>query len=264
MAQQPAGQWGDLGPRVASAAVMVLVGGLAIWAGGLWFGGLVCAACGIMIWELAAMADPGQGTRAQVLGVLAAAMLAAVLLMTPGWRYVLLMGPPVAACLLASRIRTAILVYGLAIMLACLALVEFRQTNGLEVIAFILLIVVTSDVAGYFAGRLLGGPKFWPRVSPKKTWSGTVAGWIGAAFVGGVYVYWANAIWLIVPLSVLVAFAGQLGDIAESAIKRAVGVKDASSLIPGHGGVLDRFDALIGAALLLLAVSIMVGAGGTS
>ncbi len=114
---------------------------------------------------------------------------------------------------------------------------------------WLVLVVVASDIMGYFAGRMLGGPKFWPRVSPKKTWSGTVAGWVGAAAVGLVLVVMGHAGPAIVVLSPLVALAGQMGDIVESLLKRRAGVKDASRLIPGHGGVLDRFDALIGAVL---------------
>ena len=125
-------------------------------------------------------------------------------------------------------------------------------------VLWLLLIVIASDVAGYFAGRILGGPKFWPRFSPKKTWSGTVAGWIGAALVG--FGFWAaglgsaHLLWA----SPLVALAGQMGDIAESAIKRRAGVKDSSNLIPGHGGFLDRFDALAFAAILTVVLHIVV------
>jgi phosphatidate cytidylyltransferase len=113
-------------------------------------------------------------------------------------------------------------------------------------------VVLASDVLGYFAGRLIGGPKFWPRISPKKTWAGTVAGWIGAALVG-----WAAMSPMgvgpgLIVLSVVLALAAQMGDIAESAIKRRAGVKDSSRLIPGHGGVMDRFDGMVGAALVLL------------
>jgi phosphatidate cytidylyltransferase len=105
---------------------------------------------------------------------------------------------------------------------------------------------------GYFAGRILGGPKFWPAISPKKTWSGTIAGWIGAAILGlGFVLAGQGTLWLVV-LSPLVAFAGQMGDIVESWLKRRVGAKDSSALIPGHGGVLDRFDALTGAMVLVM------------
>jgi phosphatidate cytidylyltransferase len=111
-------------------------------------------------------------------------------------------------------------------------------------------VVLASDVAGYFAGRVLGGPKFWPHVSPKKTWSGTVAGWVLAALVGWAFMGPLGADAGLIGASVLLAFAGQMGDIAESAIKRRRGVKDSSDLIPGHGGVLDRFDALIAVVVL--------------
>ena len=129
-------------------------------------------------------------------------------------------------------------------------------------ILWLVAVVVASDVLGYFAGRMLGGPKFWPAISPKKTWSGTVAGWIGAALVGLVVVLTTGAGWALVPLSALVAFAGQMGDIAESWVKRRAGVKDASALIPGHGGVLDRFDALIGAVVLVMALGLVAPVAG--
>ena len=102
-------------------------------------------------------------------------------------------------------------------------------------------------------GACSAGRSSGPRVSPKKTWSGTVAGWIGAALVGLGSVWRGTARWRLVPgCRPLVAFAGQMGDIAESWIKRRRGVKDTSNLIPGHGGVLDRFDALIGAVVLVM------------
>ena len=102
------------------------------------------------------------------------------------------------------------------------------------------------------------GPKFWPKVSPKKTWSGTVAGWVGAAAVGYGFHAAGQGPVALVWVSPLIAFAGQLGDIAESAIKRRAGVKDSSSLIPGHGGLLDRFDALAFAAVLTAVLHIFV------
>jgi phosphatidate cytidylyltransferase len=119
-------------------------------------------------------------------------------------------------------------------------------------------IVIVSDVMGYFAGRSLGGPKFWPAISPKKTWSGTIAGWVGAALVGLGFVLFGTAGWGLVILSPMVAFAGQMGDIAESWIKRRTGVKDSSNLIPGHGGVLDRFDALIAAVVLVMLLGLIM------
>jgi phosphatidate cytidylyltransferase len=127
-----------------------------------------------------------------------------------------------------------------------------RDEQGTAAMLWLLGVVIVSDVMGYFAGRILGGPKFWPAISPKKTWSGTVAGWIGAAALGfGFAAFGYGSYWLVV-LSPLVALAGQMGDIAESWLKRRVGAKDSSNLIPGHGGVLDRFDALTGAMVLVM------------
>ncbi|MCB2126299.1 MAG: phosphatidate cytidylyltransferase, partial [Rhodobacteraceae bacterium] len=88
---------------------------------------------------------------------------------------------------------------------------------------------------------------------PKKTWSGTVAGWIAAACVAWALLGWEPVMVLVV--APLLALASQMGDIAESAIKRRSGVKDSSNLIPGHGGLMDRFDGLLGAAILMLLVA---------
>ena len=112
--------------------------------------------------------------------------------------------------------------------------------------------VIASDILGYFAGKIIGGPKFWPKVSPKKTWSGTIAGWLGAALVALVYIALGIGGWQLITISVAIAIAGQLGDVAESALKRRVGVKDSSNILPGHGGMFDRFDAMLGASLFLL------------
>jgi phosphatidate cytidylyltransferase len=132
------------------------------------------------------------------------------------------------------------------------------RTAGVEVLLWLIAIVVASDIAGYFAGKLIGGPKVWPRISPRKTWSGTVAGWIAAGLVG-LAAWAAGGPLLALVLAPLLAVAAQLGDVAESAVKRRLGVKDASSLIPGHGGLLDRFDALLGAALALPALAYVIG-----
>src|SRR5690606_3701496 len=124
--------------------------------------------------------------------------------------------------------------FGVAILLVGFELVYLREIYGLTFILWLIGVVILSDVLGYFAGKTLGGPKFWPRLSPKKTWSGTVAGWVGALLLG--VLLWAAGLAdaAVIALSPLVAFAGQLGDIAESWLKRRAGVKDSSNLIPGH------------------------------
>ena len=89
---------------------------------------------------------------------------------------------------------------------------------------WLICVVVATDVLGYFAGRLIGGPKFWPQVSPKKTWSGTAFGWVGAALVGWLFAYNTEATFELIGISCLrISMASQMGDIAESAIKRQNG-----------------------------------------
>ena len=250
--------WGDLKPRVLSAAVMIVIGGFAIWLGGVSFALLVVLLTGGRMWELARMtADPARDLSLW-LGALAAGMLALNLWSSSPSMLVGLLVPAVAGVLIPRRNKGMFFGYALVIMATGLSLVMIRNSLGLAPVLWVFGVVIASDVLGYFAGRIFGGPKFWPAISPKKTWSGTVAGWLGAVLVG--YGFWqagagtAALLWA----SPLVGFAGQLGDIAESAIKRRSGVKDSSNLIPGHGGLLDRFDALAFAAIVTAVLQIFV------
>ena len=251
----------DLKARVLSALVMVAIGAGAVWAGGWIFAALAVVLAGLMGWELWRMMAPADPYgRAEASGLVAALLVAIFTLYQPGW--IGLGGLALGALVMAGRMPRDKLVFGLyygLILWAAHGFILLREGMGLAFMLWLILIVVASDVAGYFAGRILGGPKFWPRISPKKTWSGTVAGWLLAALVGWGFALALGSGWMLVPLSALLAFAGQLGDIAESAIKRRAGVKDSSNLIPGHGGVLDRFDAMIAVAVLALLLA-LVGA----
>lgn len=252
-----AAAWSDLNTRLASALVMVLVGGAAIWAGGAWFLALAALVTGGMVWELSRMtapdAKPGQSF-VIALGA-ALALPVAVCLSHPLW-LLALAGPALALALTERRDRVLATLYALGTVVAVWGLVGLRAgTGGFLAVLWLVATITVTDIMGYFAGRYFGGPKFWPSISPKKTWSGTVAGWIGAAVVGGVFWLGGIAGAELIPVSVLVAFAGQMGDILESWIKRREGVKDSSALIPGHGGLLDRFDALSAAALLIVVLA---------
>ena len=108
--------------------------------------------------------------------------------------------------------------------------------------------VWATDVAAYFAGRLIGGPRLWPSVSPGKTWSGAVAGAFAGAALGLLLSGWTDRIDLLFWLGLTAAVVAELGDLFESAVKRRFGVKDSSRLIPGHGGLMDRLDAFIAAS----------------
>ncbi len=241
-------KWGDLRPRLLSAAIMALVGLAAILLGGVWFAALVAAATGVMIWELTRMMDSTRSEAALVLGTLAAvAVLASA---TFGSLYAIAALAAMAALgtVWVREQRPLFLGYGGVVLLGCFAFLAARGFGSVWVL-WLVAVVIVSDTAGYFAGKRFGGPKFWPAISPKKTWSGTIAGWIGAAGIGLIFMPLTGAGASLILVSALIGFAGQMGDIAESAIKRRRGVKDASDILPGHGGVLDRFDAMIGASL---------------
>ncbi|MGR3697825.1 MAG: phosphatidate cytidylyltransferase, partial [Roseovarius sp.] len=241
----------DLWPRLASGVVLIVVGAVEIWLGGLPFAALVCVLAGAMMWEAARMFAAPDALRS---GVLAAVALALALWLPGIMVLPLLLAAVVVASSSVARERGPFFALALWALLGCYAMGTLRAEAGLVWVLWLVAVVVISDVAGYFAGRILGGPKFWPRFSPKKTWSGTIAGWIGAAVIGLIFAGPTGAGLALVPLSVLVGFAGQMGDIAESAVKRLRGVKDSSNLIPGHGGVLDRFDAMLGAALVVVTI----------
>lgn len=248
-----AGRFQDLAPRLGTALFLALIGGLAIVVGGVWFVALISACVAIMLWELATMLRCGP-KRAKLMAAIGGVTLFLANTLPIGFGLPLLMLVPMAGIAFIRDDRRIVVVFSAVIVLAGLSLTQHLVQFGLIWMFWLIAVVVMSDVAGYFAGRMLGGPKFWPRISPKKTWSGTIAGWIGAAVVGWIWVIWQDAGWETVGISVALAMMAQMGDIAESAVKRRAGVKDSSNLLPGHGGLFDRFDAMLGAALLLLVI----------
>lgn len=254
---EASGKWGDLTPRILSAAVLIVLCGIEIYIGGLPFSILVWGVCGLMIWELARMFQARWPVALAGLGALAL-VLAEKLPLAIGHHAVTL--PALAAVVLVGigqvrRDRLVFAAFLIWVLTGSFAFLILRNTLGLDWFVWLVAVVVVSDILGYFAGRAFGGAKFWPRVSPKKTWSGTMAGWGGAMLIGGIFALWilpgSKSVFQMMVFSALAAFAGQIGDIAESAAKRHVGVKDSSSLIPGHGGVLDRFDAMLGASVFV-------------
>jgi len=132
------------------------------------------------------------------------------------------------------------------------------RTFDVERLIFIIAVVVFTDILGYFFGRLIGGPKVLPYISPNKTWSGIVFGWFGALAVGWISFQFFQFSSIFIIIAFLLSVFAQFGDFCESYLKRGSGVKDSSNILPGHGGFLDRFDGLIGASFFYGLVSIWV------
>lgn len=176
-----------------------------------------------------------------------------------GFALPLLLAPAMLGFAQLERNRTIYMAFTVLILLAGFGMMQVRDEMGVGWMLWLVIVVVATDVVGYFAGRAIGGPKFWPAVSPKKTWSGTAAGWVGAALVGLFFSINTGVGFQLIGISIAVSMASQMGDIAESGMKRKMDVKDSSNLIPGHGGLMDRFDGMLGASLFLLIIGQFIG-----
>jgi phosphatidate cytidylyltransferase len=133
---------------------------------------------------------------------------------------------------------------------------------GWAAIVFLFVIVWLTDITAYFVGRAIGGPKLMPAVSPNKTWSGAIGGTL-AGVAGGLAVAWhfgaGNHLVATAAVALILSIISQAGDLAESAMKRRFNTKDASSLIPGHGGLMDRLDGFIAAVLAAAVIGLAHG-----
>ena len=251
--------------RVASAAVLAPLAFGVAWFGG-WPFALFWTLAGVaVVWEWVAMIA-GQGNRllfsAGAGAVVAAAFIAqsarpvaAIVVIALGALAVFVLAPMRRGLWMATGVG-----YAGALALAPLYLRQDAQW-GFIAIALVFVVVWMTDILGYFGGRAFGGPKLAAAISPKKTWSGALAGAFGAialTAVGAHYILGQASLAILV-LALGLSIASQAGDLLESAIKRKFGVKDAGSLIPGHGGVMDRLDGFWTAVLMAAAIGITRG-----
>jgi phosphatidate cytidylyltransferase len=257
--------FGDLKVRVLSALVMAALAGGTLIAGGLAFTLFWLAACVAIVWEWQNLLG-AEGRRARF-GVGAAAVVIACAFgaqLAPDFGLVfLVVGALATAALAPFGLRLwagmGVLYAGALILALCAikppvpALIEPPST--VRAIVWLFAVVWGTDVMAYFGGRLIGGPKLWPRVSAGKTWSGTLVGVGSGALLGlAVATFKASGPVAVAPMLLVglcAAALAQAGDLLESSIKRRFGVKDSSNLIPGHGGVMDRLDGFITAAIFV-------------
>ena len=145
-------------------------------------------------------------------------------------------------------------------LIICFAAYSLSNVRTFDVghLIFIISVVIFTDILGYFFGKLIGGPKVLPSISPKKTWSGIVSGWFGALVVGWIAFRYFDFPVIFILIAFLLSVFAQFGDFFESYLKRLSGVKDSSNILPGHGGFLDRFDGLISASFFYGLVSFWI------
>ena len=263
----PAGPRGgsELGLRVASALILAGATLTLTALGGVFFRLLAALIGAAILYEWVTMTRSRMDSRhvALVSGFMALVLLALVVGLPAPVLLALAAVGVVAAGLHANLARLGAWgATGLAYAsLSAIALSELRGSTaaGLVTILFLFAVVWATDILAYFVGRALRGPKLAPRISPGKTWSGAVGGTVAGIAAG--LVVWALAeprygAAVFVVLALVLSVAGQVGDLFESWIKRRFSFKDSSKLIPGHGGVMDRVDGLVAAAMLLFVLTL--------
>ena len=243
--------------RVIAALVLAPLALAIAYAGGwLWTVLVTLASIGLYV-EWLMIVGASREARVVAAGVVALAIAGLCLAMgrIDAGSLALVVGLVGVALLSSERRRwtAAGFLYAAAAEIASV-LVRLDQTKGFAALILILLVVWVTDIGGYFAGRGIGGPKLWPRVSPKKTWAGAVGGFAASLVVAaGFAALGLGKTGPILLLGAALSIASQLGDLFESAVKRRFGVKDSSQIIPGHGGLLDRLDGFV-AAIVLAAI----------
>jgi phosphatidate cytidylyltransferase len=257
--QAARGGWigSELGLRLVSSLVLAAAALLATYVGGWFFAAFwLLAGLAVLIeWTAITRVEPREPLRV-VLGLALVASALALALRLPAWSVAVAAAAALVGGAAFGRGARDRLWSGAGFLYAAvIATVPFivRDDPRLAAVGvlWIFATVWVTDVAAYFVGRGVGGPKLWPRVSPKKTWSGFLGGVAAGTFAGVAVAavgarYGTNlpaSLWLVGVISALAASVGQLGDLAESALKRTYQVKDSGHLIPGHGGLMDRLDA---------------------
>ena len=247
------GGHGELMLRVASAVVLVPLALLTAYLGGGWFIALWALAAAGIAWEWTRLVGAWRLTMVPcALALAGAGWLLAI--ERPGEAVAALAAGAVAAGIVAPAARRLWTAAGAAYagaMLAAPAVLRSDSKYGLVAIIFLFAVVWLTDIAAYFAGKLIGGPKLWPAVSPKKTWSGAIGGMTAGVAAGLIVAaaWGAENLPAIALVGMALSIAAQAGDFCESALKRRFGAKDASQLIPGHGGLMDRLDGFWAAAV---------------
>ena len=263
MAQPDVNRPDALNLRIISAAVMVPAGLAVVWAGGLvlFLAGLMCA--GLMwfeYWKVTTKTEPDNVMYSLGAGM-ALSLLATIWFGVPVWIcFAALFLGSLPVFMLTQKPRAIWLASGLVLIGFAVYSLNFLREGGQEALLLTLVVMAgvwITDIAAYFAGRGFGGPALPPRGSPNKTWSGAVGAIICTALLGALVAGLIGGpmlAWIVFLGSV--SLLGQLGDLGESYWKRHFGVKDSGTLIPGHGGIIDRLDSF---STVLIACGLISG-----
>lgn len=266
------GHWGDLRARLFSGIGMAVIALACLIHGGIaWRILLFIVAVGLAVeWGLLIASQSPARPKAPGTALLAACIGVAVIAFITDCPQAALAVLVFGLLALLAWTRKPLLALGIpCIGAAVIALLWLRAdpVAGLANVLFVVVVVCSSDIGAYLAGRAIGGRKLAPAISPGKTISGAVGGLFAAALAGVAVAAWASPVGQTgspahaAILAILFAMVAQAGDLAESWLKRRVGAKDSSHLIPGHGGLLDRLDALLAVAPVAAILALTLGRG---
>ena len=257
-------RWGDLRMRAVSAALLAPLVLACLWFGVWWWAALLAVAAAGLAVEWVHLCGGRLASPAGIAIPLTVLVAAVAALIDSELLGIAVVGAGfLLAWWLGGRPSLAAGVPYVGLAIIALAWLRGGDEAGRANVLFLLLVVWASDIGAYAAGRLVGGPKLAPRISPSKTWAGAIGGLIAAMAVGAgvALTLHGGSVPHILPVAAGIGLAAQIGDLLESAVKRHYGVKDSGRLIPGHGGLLDRLDGLLTAAPMAALLAVAAGRG---
>ena len=246
--------WHDLKLRLVSASFLLFISAFCIYFGNYLFTLFIISLIGVMHWELGKMLSP-MSVQAMWFSAFLSMFLTVCLLASNSifWPVVFLFINFYFQRHFFHHSRDFGAFYSLAVIVCGIIFYRVRLEFGLYHTIWLIGIVVVTDTAGYLIGRIIGGPKVFPRISPKKTWAGVLAGWFAVGLFSWLFVENIapqSLFFKFISISILLSVSAQIGDMIQSHLKRRSDVKDSSSLLPGHGGFMDRFDGFVGAMVV--------------
>ena len=249
--------------RSLSTAVITPIVGFILFIGGDYFSLFISILGAVMIWEMARAIFGSAHSRFLIILSIG---FGVVILLTGLRIGILLLSTFVLLFLVSFSIYclvikqadkiTKFLICSLFIVIPCTLFLWLRETMELIILFWILSCVIATDIGAYVVGKIIGGAKLAPKISPNKTWSGLFGGVTASAFTGlGFSVFWMEKHFKFVCLSLLIAIVAQMGDLLESHFKRKYSLKETSNIIPGHGGIMDRLDGHMAAVTFIALIS---------
>ena len=246
--------WYDLRLRLISASFLLIISAFCIYFGNYLFTLFIISLVGVMHWELGKMLSP-MSVQAMWFSAFLSMLSTLCLLASDSFLW------PILILLMNFHFQKNFFhhsryfgaFYSLAVIVCGIIFYRVRLEFGLYHTVWLIGIVVVTDTAGYLIGRIIGGPKVFPRISPKKTWAGVLAGWFAVGLFSWFFVenVAPQSLFIkFVSISIILSVSAQLGDMIQSQLKRRSDVKDSSGLLPGHGGFMDRFDGFVGAMVV--------------